>query len=259
VTQRLRLIPPGHFMMGSPKSETGRFENEGPRRRVAIQQAFWLFDTPCTQALWQVVMGDNPSDFKSPERPVEKVSFEDVQRFLARVNDFVPGLELVLPSEARWEFACRAGTGGATYAGPLQILGIHNAPILDRIAWYGGNSGIRFELKNGVDTSTWPEKQSNRNKAGTHPVKKKDPNAWGLYDMLGNVWEWCKDPWSGGQDQNELDGESAVLVPYTGAGNVIRGGAWNTPARAVRAASRRGNALGFSAIDLGFRCARGLD
>ncbi len=145
VTQRLRWIPPGRFMMGS--HEAGRYEWEGPAHEVSIGRGFWLFDTPCTQALWQAVMGDNPSRFRSPDRPVENVSFEDVQKFLTRINMALPGLELTLPSEAQWEYACRAGTEAATYAGPMVIEGANNAPVLDAIAWYGGNSGRGFELQ----------------------------------------------------------------------------------------------------------------
>ena len=84
VTQHLRWIPPGRFMMGSPDTEAGRFDNEGPQHEVRISQGFWLFDTPCTQALWEAVMGENPSYFRSPDRPVEQVSWDDVQQFLAQ-------------------------------------------------------------------------------------------------------------------------------------------------------------------------------
>ena len=151
VTQRLRWIPPGRFLMGSPAGEEGRWDAEGPRHEVTLVEGFWLFDTPCTQALWEAVMGGNPSMFKSPTRPVEQVSFEDMQAFLDKLNAQVPGLNLELPSEAQWEYACRAGTTTATWAGDMQILGERNAPVLDAIAWYGGNSGVGFELENGYD------------------------------------------------------------------------------------------------------------
>ena len=119
-TQRLRWIPPGRFMMGSPRKERGRWEEEGPQHEVTIVDGFWLFDTPCTQALWQAVTGGNPSAYQEPARPVQRVSFEDVEAFLVRINQRVPGLDLVLPSEAQWEYACRAGTTTATYAGDFD-------------------------------------------------------------------------------------------------------------------------------------------
>ncbi|MSP01310.1 MAG: hypothetical protein EXR07_09735 [Acetobacteraceae bacterium] len=257
VIQRMRLIPAGTFWMGSPKREPGRYDDEGPRRNVTLAKAFWLFDTPCTQALWEAVMGGNPSEFKSPTRPVETVSFEEVQRFLTRVNERVPGLDLTLPSEAQWEYACRAGTKTATYAGPIEILGDANAPVLDKIAWYGGNSGRDFELDNGFDTAVWlNERQYNDPKAGTHPVKGKAPNQWGLFDMLGNVWEWCEDVWHDDHTNAPADG-SARAGNSRAANRVIRGGAWDGSARDVRAASRRGRDPSFRNGNLGFRCARG--
>ena len=158
VRQRLRWIPPGRFLMGSPDDEEGRGSDEGPQHEVTIGSGFWMFDTPCTQALWEALMGKNPSRFQSRDRPVESVTWKDCQEFLRRLNAKV-GLSLSLPSESQWEYACRAGTTEATYAGPLEIKGINNAPILDAIAWYVGNSGIDFELSNGYDASNWPEKQ----------------------------------------------------------------------------------------------------
>src|SRR5512143_4332357 len=107
--------------MGSPETEPGRWNDEGPQHKVTISKGFWLFDTACTQALWQAVMGNNPSRFTSPDRPVEQVSWNDVQDFLARINERIPGLALDLPTEAQWEYACRAGTDTATYAGGLKI------------------------------------------------------------------------------------------------------------------------------------------
>ena len=257
VTQRLRWIPPDRFMMGSPGKEPGRYDDEGPRHAVSIGQAFWLFDTPCTQALWRAVMGRNPSRFKSPTRPLESVSFADVGRFLDRLNGRVPGLNLSLPSEAQWEYACRAGTTEATYAGPLRILGEHNAPVLDAIAWYGGNSGVGFELKDGHDSSGWPEKQYPHERTGTHPVAMKAPNRWGLYDMLGNVWEWCADHWHDSYRGAPDDG-SAWLDPGADAtaSRVFRGGSWGAGARSVRAACRLHALPSARSGSLGFRCAR---
>ena len=169
VTQRLRWIPPGRFLMGSPEEETHGLAKEDyerewlarehPQHPVFITNGFWLFDTPCTQALWQAVMGDNPSRFKSPKRPVEQVSWEDVQGFIQRINERIPGLYLALPTEAQWEHACRAGTDTALYSGPIEILGSNNAPALDPIARDGGNSGVGFELEEGHDSSGWSEMQ----------------------------------------------------------------------------------------------------
>jgi formylglycine-generating enzyme required for sulfatase activity len=261
VTQRLRWIPPGRFMMGSPGKEPGRYDDEGPRHAVTLGQGFWLFDTPCTQALWRAVMGRNPSQFKSPTRPVESVSFDDVQDFLRRVNDRVPGLKLFLPSEAQWEYACRAGTTEATYAGPMEILGENNAPVLDAIAWYGGNSGVDFELKNGFDTSGWSDKQYPHERAGTHPSAAKAPNPWGLFDMLGNVWEWCADHWHENYRGAPANGSAWIdAAPDAGAADrVFRGGPWYDGARNVRAACRY-VVPPTSRIDyLGFRCARVQD
>lgn len=253
VTQRLRWIPAGAFRMGSPDDEPGRWDDEGPQHTVYIARGFWLFDTPCPQALWKAVMGENPSRFESAERPVEQVGWNDVQGFLERINARIPGLDLVLPSEAQWEHACRAGTDTALYTGPIDILGANNAPALDPIAWYGGNSGVDFELDKGHDASGRSETQYPNPKSGTHPVGKKNPNPWGLYDMIGNVWEWCAD----GLRTYDVDWKTDPVGPLdTGAGRVIRGGSWGGDARGCRSASRGGRHPGARDYDLGFRCAR---
>lgn len=237
VTERLRWIPPGRFWMGSPESEPGRYDDEGPRHQVTLTDGYWLFDTPCTQGMWEAVMGNNPSRFQSLTRPVEQVSWDDVQSFLGKINERLPGLDLTLPSEAQWEYACRAGTGTAIYTGDLAILGENNAPALDPVAWYGGNSGIDFELVDGYDSSGWPEKQYPHTRAGTHPVKRKRANPWGLYDMLGNVWEWTQGYWHKDYQGAPTDG-SAWVGSDTGAGRVLRGGSWGYYARVARAACR---------------------
>jgi len=256
VTQRLRWVPPGKFRMGSPEDEPGRYDDEGPQHWVTIRRGFWLMDTPCTQELWQTVLGNNFSKFKSPKRPVENVSWHDVQEFLARINNRIPGLDLTLPSEAQWEYACRAGTMTALYSGDIHILGACNVPVLDSIAWYGGNSGVDLDLDNGWDSKDWPDKQYPHEKAGTRPVKGKRPNPWGLYDMLGNVWEWCADDWHDGYEGAPTDGMAWKASGRTDEATVFRGGSWNDVGRRVRAAFR-GRYLADDRNDnLGFRCAR---
>ena len=253
VVQRLRWIPPGRFWMGSPEDEPGRYDAEGPRHLVTLTEGYWLFDTPCTQALWEAVMGNNPSRFQSPTRPVEQVSWNDAQDFLKRLNGRIADLDLALPSEAQWEYACRAGTETAIYTGDLAILGENNAPALDPIAWYGGNSGVDFDLTNGYDSSGWSEKQYPHTRAGTHPVKLKQANPWGLYDMLGNVLEWCQD----GMRNYDAEAQTNPIGSLeTGAYRVLRGGSWLGGARGVRAAYRYANHPGLRHDNFGFRCAR---
>ncbi len=252
VEQRLRWIHPGAFWMGSPEDEPGRDDDED-RHRVTLTKGFWLADTPCTQALWQAVMGTNPSRFQTPERPVEQVHWGDVQDFVARLNQRHDGLDARLPTEAEWEYACRAATEEATFAGPLEILGTRNAPVLDSIAWYGGNSGVDTSFENAYDSSDWPEKQEPHTRAASHPVARKAQNPWGLYDMLGNVWEWCSD-WYGPYRHNEAPDPSGVAeVTF----RVVRGGSWFFDARFVRAAYRNHLEPSYRSFNLGFRLALG--
>ncbi|WP_427501421.1 formylglycine-generating enzyme family protein [Methylomonas sp. MED-D] len=262
VTQRLRWIPPGRFLMGSAEHETESlarqdserkwFEAEHPQHEVYLSQGFWLFDMPCTQALWEAVMNSNPSRFKSRNRPVENVSWDDVQAFLQRINERVPGLNLILPSEAQWEHACRAGTNTALYSGAIDILGECNAPALDRIAWYTGNSGVEYDLAEGEDSSAWPDMQYPNPRSGTREVGRKQPNPWGLYDMLGNVWEWCADGYRDYGPETQFN----PLGPLEyGGDRVVRGGAWLNGPRSCRCAVRIHNVPNFRWYSLGFRCA----
>jgi formylglycine-generating enzyme required for sulfatase activity len=217
VRQRLRWIPPGRFLMGSPEDEEGRRSDEGPRHETMIDSGFWMFDTPCTQALWEAVMGEgtDPSSFRGADHPVEGVSWDDCQEFLKRLNVRLDGLHLSLPSEAQWEYACRAGTEAARYDADV-----------DAIAWYDGNSAGK-----------------------THAVKGKAPNGWGLYDMLGNVLEWCTYPWT--EDYGFRGGESLAAYDL----RVVRGGSWGYDPRGVRAAYRNLSMPSNRDDDQGFRCA----
>jgi formylglycine-generating enzyme required for sulfatase activity len=204
--------------MGAGGNDREAFENEKPCHLVRLTRGFWLFDTPCTQALWQAVMGGNPSHFKGAERPVENVSWQDCQQFMAKVNEQLPGLRLQLPTEAQWEYACRARMTTARYEDDL-----------DAIAWYDKNSG-----------------------GETHPVKQKRANAWGLYDMLGNVWEWCHDGLREYSPANVIDPLGPTdAVAY----RARRGGYWDDAARYVRAAYRHGFHPDDRFDGIGFRCA----
>ncbi|MCH9650962.1 MAG: formylglycine-generating enzyme family protein [Deltaproteobacteria bacterium] len=257
VEQRLRWIPPGEFSMGSSRGEAGRHTDE-IKHQVTLTRGLWLGDTPCTQALWQEITGKNPSHFQSDQRPVEQVSWEDAKGFLGGLKGRVKGLSPRLPTEAEWEYACRAETKRATYAGDLEILGQHNAPLLDPIAWYGGNSGVDFDLDNGADISgsLWKEKQyPEATRAGTRIVGQKAPNPWGLYDMLGNVLEWCEDYYGPYSKKAKTD----PTGPKEGTRRVIRGGSWDGGASFVRAAFRFHWVPSLRLYDLGFRLAQGQD
>lgn len=216
---RMRWIGPGRFLMGSPETEEGRVDDEGPQHEVRLTRGFWLGETPVTQALWGRVMRVNPSRFKGPDHPVESVSWEDCQQFCTQLEALVPGLCVRLPSEAEWEYACRAGTTGPTYAGAGQ-------QVLETIAWWAHNSQRR-----------------------THPVRQKQPNAWGLYDMLGNVFEWCCD------SLRTYGWEPAVdpVGSIDGVRRVNRGGSWTVHTGLVRAASRFTYLSGHGHDHLGLR------
>jgi sulfatase modifying factor 1 len=198
-TQRLRWIAPGMFTMGSPLSETVR-DGDETQHQVTVSRGFWLADSSCTQGFWLALMGSDPSAFPGAQLPVEMVSWDDCQRFLAKLNAQVPGLGARLPSESEWEFACRAGTTTAYAGGGLDAMG-----------WWKHNADER-----------------------THAVKGKQPNAWGLYDMHGNVWEWCSD-FYGDYPAGPV---SDPAGPLTGTQRVARGGSWNVPASLCRSAIR---------------------
>jgi len=223
VEHKFRWCPPGKFLMGSPATEAGRFDNEGPQHEVELTQGFWIGEAPVTQRQWEAVAGSNPSDFKGLDLPVEQVSWFDCEAWMSQANARTGGLGLRFPTEAEWEYAARAGTTGATYRGG------NDATTLDAIAWYNDNSDWKM-----------------------HPVMQKAPNAWGLFGTLGGVWEWCAD------SQRKYANARAV-DPHGGAGlmRVDRGGSWDSGAQVVRAAIRWANAPDYRCRELGFRLARG--
>jgi len=232
ITQRLRWIPPGEFLMGSPPEESGRLDRE-LQHRVQISSGYWLFDTQVTQALWQAVMGTNPSRFKSPMRPVESVSWDDCQDFIQHMNDHLSGLKCRLPTEAEWEYACRAGTTTPFNTGENLTTDQAN---------YDGNYPYRNFPKGKYREETSP--------VGTFPS-----NAWGLYDMHGNVYEWCSDWYA--KDYYETCRSQGVAVdpqgPKKGSSRVLRGGYWGSYAVNCRSASRNDYRPGYRGTYRGCR------
>ena len=230
-------VAPGQFTMGSPQEvkedgflgfggriiqagERGRSADERPHV-VTLSQGYWLGATAVTQGQWQNVMGSNCSRFKGSNLPVEKVSWKDAMAFCGKFTEreraagrLAAGYEYSLPSEAQWEYACRAGTTGAA------------AGLLGSMAVYYENS------------------------SQTHVVGSKRANAWGLYDMHGNVWEWCNDRYG-----NYPIGSAVFLPVSTSTSRVIRGGCWRSMAKYCRSASRSGCEPDYRDDDLGFRLA----
>jgi len=237
--------------MGSPANEPGRDSDE-TQHQVTISKSFYLQTTEVTQGQWKAVMGSNPSYFKNcgDNCPVEQVSWNDVQKFIDKLNESEGTGKYRLPTEAEWEYAARAGTQTALYNGPLKIIGDNNGPALDAIAWYGGNSGVNYS--GGYDCSGWSGKQYSSSSCGTHPVGGKYPNSWGLYDMIGNVWEWVND-WKGDYSTGHVTDPQG---PTSGSSRVNRGGGWGYGAGYCRAANRDGGTPDDRGGGLGFRLAR---
>jgi len=230
-------IEPGTFMMGSPEDEPGRFSRE-TQHQVTLTQGYHMQTTPVTQGQWEAVMGDNPSYFDEcgDDCPVERVSWHDAQDFITALNQQEGTTGYALPTEAQWEYAARAGSTTAFANGQITETGSGYDPVLDSMGWYRYNSH--------ADHSTLF--LSGR---GTHPVAQKDPNAWGLYDMHGNVWEWIAD-WYGTYPSSAVTDPTG---PSSGTYRVMRGGSWRNNARYCRSAYRDYSSPGRRYYACGFR------
>lgn len=213
-------IRPGTFMMGCSAGDTECYSEEKPLHEVEITKPFEIGKYQVTQAQYQEVMGANPSYFPGPNHPVEGVSWEDAQKFCEKLNARKDGFLYRLPTEAEWEYAARGGNSAARY-GPLP-----------EVAWYHDNS-----------------------EGSTHPVGQKKPNGFGLYDTLGNVWEWVQDRY--GQEYYSQSPDRDPPGPLSGEYRVARGGSWRGIARGLARVSSRYVLRGsVRSIVVGFRCAR---
>lgn len=214
-------IQPGTFMMGSPSNEPERDSDER-QHEVTLTNGFYMGATEVTQGQWKAIMGSNPSYFKGDNLPVEQVSWNDCQDFIRKLNSKEGGNKYRLPTEAEWEYACRTGSKTRFCFGDSDSR-------LGDYAWYSNNSS-----------------------SSTHSVAQNKPNAWGLYDMHGNVWEWCQD-WYGDYPFGHVTDPEG---PSSGSDRVSRGGSWNSFAWFCRSAFRRSLTPGNRSSLLGFRFAR---
>ena len=207
----------GTFTMGATSEMEDPWESEEPTHQVTLS-SYYIGETEVTQALWKAVMGSNPSGFIGDDLPVEMVSWDDCQTFISKLNALT-GKRFRLPTEAEWEFAARGGNQSrhTQYSGSSRI---------DDVAWYRGNSGGK-----------------------THPVKTKQPNELGIYDMTGNVWEWCQD-WHGSYSSNARTNPTGAS---SGFGRVRRGGGWRNSPGYCRSSGRGYELPGCSDDDLGLR------
>ncbi len=225
----MNWIKPGTFIMGSPTDELGRYDDE-TQHQVTLTQGYWLGKYEVTQAQYEAIMGTNPSRFKGADLPVENVSWFDAKEFCAKLTAIereagrLPeGYEYSLPTEAQWEYACRARTTTAFNNGKNiqteEQRWKEPCPNLDEVCWYWYN---------------WGKESYDNNLISTHPGGQKQPNAWGLYDMHGNVWEWCLD-W---YEDYPTSAVTDPTGPDMGLHRVVRGGSWDGRARNCRSAFR---------------------
>jgi formylglycine-generating enzyme required for sulfatase activity len=276
-------IPAGNFLMGSDEVE--RTENPfelrmRPQHRVEFSKPLELGKYEVTQAQWEAVMGHNPSHFKEPTRPVENVSWQEVQEFIARLQPLDDQYSYRLPTEAEWEYACRAGSTG-------DFSGVSASPESEEEKEREREKVRERErekkrAKSALEEQREAQREEEREKAReayrqtaayygpllslawfhinansqTHPVGQKQPNAWGLYDMHGNVWEWCQD-WF---DQNyyQISPAQDPTGPPQGERKINRGGSWQTPASTSTTTVRGFDPPTHRSPLLGFRLARSL-
>lgn len=201
------------------------------QHQVTLTKGFWIADTTVTQALWEVIMGDNHSRFKGQEHPVDSVNWEDAQTFIAKLNNLKVELRLCLPTEAQWEYACRAGS----------------------ISAFSWGEQIDSTLVNFNKDSFFNNDQSSDLWIPTVEVKSFPCNDWGLYQMHGNVWEWCRD-WYGEYSASPVTDPKG---PEFGREHILRGGAWSYDEQNCRSAYRSHQIVGHRFDSRGFRLARG--
>jgi formylglycine-generating enzyme required for sulfatase activity len=214
VEMKFAWCPPGTFLMGSPSSEEQREGHEGAdetQHRVTLTRGYWLGIHQVTQAQWQAVMGSSPSQFRGDTFPVERVSWEDCQEFIKRLGQKT-GKRFRLPTEAEWEYACRAGTTTPFHFG--ETISTDQANYDGNYTYSKGKKGL-YRQK-------------------TTPVGSFPANPWGLYDMHGNVWEWCQD-WYGLYQKEDIKDPQGI---NNGAARVLRGGSWYDVPRGCRSACR---------------------
>ncbi len=230
-------IPAGRFYMGSPDSEEGRYDSEGPQREVTVP-GFFMGRYAVTQAQYEQIMGTNPANFKGAEQsdrlwlPVEQVSWDDAQEFCRRLSS-QKGKQYRLPSEAEWEYACRAGTSTPFHFGETLT------PDLANYNWTSSYAS-------GPTRSSYPTE--------TMVVNSFYPNAFGLYQMHGNVWEWCEDIWHDNYEGAPRDG-SAWVTGGDAESRLLRGGSWGLYPRRCRSAFRGRNLPDLQYGFYGFRLA----
>ena len=221
VSFNMIAVEGGTFTMGATfEQQNDPYSNEKPTHQVTLS-SYYIGETEVTQALWTAVMGNNPSDFKGDNNPVECVSWNDCQEFISKLNSLM-GKNFRLPTEAEWEYAARGGKKSKGY----QYSGSNN---IGDVAWYIGNT------INSV--------------YNTHHVKTKQPNELGIYDMSGNVCEWCQD-WYGSYSSSS---QTNPKGPSTGSDRMFRGGCWGNYAGDCRSANRKGYAPGHRDGGLGLR------